>query len=89
MGLNGNSLLVPAGYISGATLADTGTFAGKTFATLGFTPGTYTFGLPSGDSLVVTSNVVPEPSTWALLGLGVVGLGVATRRQRRARLLAA
>ena len=27
---------------------------------------------------------VPEPSTWALLGLGVAGLGVVTLRRRRA-----
>ena len=28
--------------------------------------------------------VVPEPSTWTLLGLGITGLGVAALRQRRA-----
>ena len=27
---------------------------------------------------------VPEPSTWTLLGAGVVGLGIVTQRRRRA-----
>jgi hypothetical protein len=26
---------------------------------------------------------VPEPSTWALLGLGFFGLGVSVRRRRK------
>lgn len=32
---------------------------------------------------------VPEPSTWAMLGMGVAGAGVATLRRRRVRTLTA
>ncbi len=59
------------------------TFNGATFATLGFTPGTYTSTWGTGanaDALTVTS-AVPEPSTWALRGLGVAGLGLTLRRR--------
>ena len=77
---------VDVDYVSGTTTSDLSTFVNQTFATLGFTPGTYTYTLPGGDTLVVTgaTPVVPEPSTWALLGVGVAGLGVVTLRRRRA-----
>ncbi len=80
------SLLLPVGYASGSALTSSATFPNTTFAALGFTPGTYTYTWGTGanaDSLVVTS-VVPEPSTWALVGLGVGGLAVVTLRRRRA-----
>jgi hypothetical protein len=35
------SLIVPTGYVSGTFLSDSATYNGKTFATLGITPGTY------------------------------------------------
>jgi fibronectin-binding autotransporter adhesin len=37
----------------------------------------------SGNDLVLNFSPVPEPSTWALLGLGVAGLLVAQIRRRR------
>ena len=77
---------VPTGYVSGATLSDTATFNNATLATLGFTPGTYTYtwgaGTANADSFVVTSDV-PEPSTWTLLGLGAVTGGLMAVRRRQ------
>lgn len=41
--------------------------------------------IASGYSLTITAGlpVVPEPSTWALLSVGIVGLGVVTLRRRQ------
>ena len=77
-------LYVPQGYVSGTALTDSATFSNATFASLGFTPGMYTYTWGTGanaDSLTVTS-VVPEPSTWVLLGLGAGLLGLTMRRRR-------
>ena len=87
VGIDGfdGTLYVPQGYTSGAPLADNTTFPG-TFASIGFKPGTYTYTWGTGataDSLTLTS-VVPEPSAWALLGLGTGLLGVVTLRRRAA-----
>jgi hypothetical protein len=74
-------LLVPSGYVSGATLSDTATFAGATISSLGITPGTYTWNWGSGasaDSFTMTS-AVPEPS---LLGVG--GFALLLRRRQPA-----
>ena len=70
-------LVVPVGY-SGAALSDTATYDSQTFSSLGATPGTYkwTWGTgPNQNFTLVIGTVVPEPSTWAMMLLGFVGLG--------------
>jgi PEP-CTERM motif-containing protein len=49
-----------------------------------------TFAVPVGDYVAGSATVAPEPSTWAMLLLGFVGLGVAgyRRQARRARFVA-
>lgn len=76
-------LAVPQGYGTGNSLSSTATFDGASFASLGFTPGTYVYTWGTGvnaDSLTITG-VVPEPSSGALLRLGVAGLGLTLRRR--------
>ena len=76
-------LYVPQGYVSGTALTDNATFNNATFASLGFTPGTYTYTWGTGanaDSLTVTG-VVPEPSTWAAIAVGAGSLGLVLRRR--------
>jgi hypothetical protein len=84
-GFSQGDLLVPHGYVSGALLSGSSTFANQTFASLGVTPGTYvwTWGSTDNhDSLtleIVTA--VPEPAT--LSGAGIVvflSLACAWRR---------
>ena len=80
-----NVLVVPSGYVSGTSLTTGSVYNTTTLATLGFNPGTYVYTWGAGataDSLTVTS-AVPEPSTWALVG--VAGLGTAGVLRRRAR----
>jgi PEP-CTERM motif len=77
-------LLIPTGYVSGATLSDSMTFNGATFASLGLTPGVYTYTWGNSDihsSLIVDIGGVPEPSTWAMLALGFIGLAALGLRR--------
>jgi hypothetical protein len=76
-----NSLWVSSTYVSGDSLPMSGSYTGKTFATLGLTPGTHTWNLgtgPNADTLSII--VVPEPSAPLLGALGAVAL---LRRRRR------
>jgi len=85
-------LLVPAGYVSGTALSGTSTFSGATFASLGITPGTFTYGWGTGataDSLTVqvgpAAAAVPEPGSAlaGLLALGVCFSGLVKRNRRQ------
>ena len=78
----------PAGYVPGAHLSDTDTYAGQTLGSLGLTPGTYKYTWGTGahaDFLTVEIGpaAVPEPSTLALAGLGALSGGGDWYRRRR------
>ena len=56
-------LLVPPGYISNTTLTAESTFTGKTFTTLGVTPGTYTYSWGTTNPSVITLQIGPPSVT--------------------------
>lgn len=76
------SILVPLDYISGNPLSGTATWAGQTIASLGLTPGTYTWTWgtgPTADSFTVNvgGQAVPEPTSICLALIGSVGIFAA------------
>jgi hypothetical protein len=76
------NLYVPGDYVSGTSITNSATFAGQSFASLGFTPGTYTYRWGSGaneDSLTI---IIPEPSTAGLIGAGLIPLLVRRKARR-------
>ncbi len=83
--------VVPKGYISGDTLStSTATWDSTTLSALDLTPGIYTWTWPNGadesltDQFVVKiGQTVPEPTSIALLGLGLAGLGISRRKSRQ------
>ena len=83
--LNGGRVFIPSGYVSGSPLAATTTWTGQTFASLGLTPGTYTWAW-AADSVVVNIGaatvgaIIPEPATASLALLGLGGLMMRRRR---------
>lgn len=97
VGYNGNPsdtipLLVPAGYVSSDPLLSSATWDNATFASLGVTPGSYTWSWGAGTehpdsfTLDIEAMAVPEPSSLALLALPFGFLLWLTGRRRRTRL---
>lgn len=85
----GGRITVPTGYIPGTPLGiSTATWNNDTFASLGLTPGTYTWTWGTGihaDSFTLNigqstpTNGVPESGNTALLMLGAIGALIAFR----------
>ena len=77
---------MPEGYVSGSALSDSSTYDFASLASLDVTPGVYTWTWGSGadaDSFTLIAGNVPEPSTWAMMLLGLAGLGYAGYRASR------
>ena len=87
-GFNGtlNVLAVPDDYSSGSSLdGGTATYLGQTLITLGITVGTHEWSWGDGGTETLTLNVVPEPSTYAVLFSSIIVLFMTTRRFRSKR----
>jgi hypothetical protein len=79
-------LLVPVGYVSGSALSGTAIWDAFTIASLGLTPGTYTYTWGTGahtDNLTINIGAVPEPSSLVMAGATMLA-GVAAWARRRA-----
>ncbi|NJC09316.1 PEPxxWA-CTERM sorting domain-containing protein [Polymorphobacter fuscus] len=90
VGLSQSLFIVPNGYVSGTQIApSTSTYSNRTFASLGLTPGTYTYNFNSGANAdtfkIQIGNVaaVPEPASWAMMIAGFGMVGAAARRRVR------
>lgn len=66
---NGTQVWVGQSYVSGGAITGTNVMANKTISGIGLDAGTYVWTMAgSGDT--VTMNVIPEPATAMILGLG-------------------
>jgi hypothetical protein len=76
-----NGLNVPAGYLSGSILdVSSAVWASQTFATLGMTPGTYVWTLPSDTVTLNIVSTVPIPAAAWLFGSAIGLLGWMRRK---------
>jgi hypothetical protein len=75
-----NAVFLPTGYVSGSAINSTSVYEDSTFASIGFTPGTYVYTWAS-DSLTVQVGAIPEPSAALLASLGLAA-GLIHRKRR-------
>jgi hypothetical protein len=88
-GFQSGRIYGPASFSPFTPINGQATFAGKTFADLGFSPsaisagsGSFSLGVPGTINWSITPAAIPEPSSYAAL-LGSMGLGFALMRRRR------
>ena len=55
-------LVLPRSYVSGTALNGTTRYVEQTFATMGISPGTLTWTLPSADTVTITTDAEPVPA---------------------------
>jgi hypothetical protein len=76
IGAQGMAIIVPFAYSSGFPMSATSTWKDSSISSLGLTPGTYTYTWATGIGATVESltvNVIPEPSTFCLIGAFLIG----------------
>lgn len=94
VGARGGLILVPFLYSSGSPLLASSTWRESSIASLGLTPGLYTYTWTTGIGLMsesLTVNIIPEPSSFCVFGSLLVAamlrrsrrMGQAVQRSRR------
>ena len=76
-----DEIFVPDGYVSGNPLSGSSFYQGGSLASIGLTPESYGFTIPSGDSVTINITAIPEPTSAALL-CGLCGSVLLVRRRR-------
>ena len=74
--INGSTLIVPLGYISGSALSDSSTYDNATLASHGVTPGTYvwTWGTGANQNFTLRIGATSVPDGGSTIGLLILAL---------------
>jgi hypothetical protein len=73
---------VESAYVSGAPMTGSIVFANQTYASLGITPGDYTWTFENGDTFTLSfATAVPAPGALPLMAGALAMLGLARRRR--------